>query len=104
MSEQLRSLQRWFRARPRRLTRVKYGLIALALLMVMALAARPIVHSIKSWQARKLAAEANTLMQNQQWREATRKALDAAKLRPNEPAALEAVAHLLSRTGQSAAA
>src|SRR3954452_20047413 len=104
MTELFENIGEWFRARPRRQTRLKYGLIGLAVLIVAGAAVRPTAHAIKAWQARRLAGEADMLMRNQQWNEASRKAMDAVKLRPTEPAAIDAVAHLLSRTGRSAPA
>jgi|tagenome__1003787_1003787.scaffolds.fasta_scaffold20975369_3 hypothetical protein len=101
MTEVFHNVREWFRARPRRQKRLKYGLIGLAILILLGAAVRPAAHAIKGWQARRLAGEANTLMQNQQWNEASKKAMDAVKLRPTEPAAIDAIAHLLSRTGRS---
>src|SRR5690349_18516145 len=104
MTEAFQNVREWFQARPRRKTRLKYGLIGLVVLIAIGAAVRPAAHAVKGWQARRLAAQADLLMRNQQWNEASKKAMDAVKLRPNEPAAIDAIAHLLSRTGRSAPA
>jgi tetratricopeptide (TPR) repeat protein len=99
-----RNISAWFRRRPRRQKRLKYGLIALAVVAALAVSARPVAGLIRGWQSRRLAAEANALIQQGQWRDASKKALDAVRLRPDEPTAMDSVAHLLSRTRQSATA
>src|ERR1700759_2350833 len=104
MTSSLRGIRKWFQARPRRKKRLKYGLIVLGVLLVIVAGMRPVSRATRSWQSRKLASQANDLMKNHQWREASRKSLDALQLHPSEPAAIDSVAHLLSLTGQSNAA
>src|SRR5205814_535235 len=58
----------------------------------------------KAWQSRRLAREAFALIEQKQWSEAEAKARDAYLLRTTEPEAWRAIARLLSRVGQGAAA
>jgi tetratricopeptide (TPR) repeat protein len=60
--------------------------------------------AIKGWQSRRLARQAFALIDRKQWNEANAKARDAYLLRPTEPEAWRAIALLLTRTGQAAAA
>jgi len=59
-----------------------------------------ISRAAKGWQARRLAAQATLLMDQQQWLDASKKVRTAFQLRPTEPEAWRAYARLLSRTGQ----
>jgi hypothetical protein len=81
--------------------------IALVLVLVLALGAvfgaKPVLHGIKAWQARRLAAKAFALMEKEQWNEARKEATAAFQLWPNEPEAIRAIARFLSRTRQPAA-
>lgn len=62
---------------------------------------RPLVHAIKGWQARRLAAQAETFMDAESWREAQMKVQDAYQLSNSEPAALRAAARFLTRVGNA---
>jgi hypothetical protein len=75
------------------------GSIALGLLLVLVLA-RPTRHAIKAWQARRHAAEAFRLIEDEKWVEAQKEAGAAYLLRASEPEAIRAVARFLSRTRQ----
>ncbi len=63
-----------------------------------------VVHEIRGWQSRRLAREAEDLVERAKWPEASSKARDAYALRPTEPEAWRAVARLLNRTDQRRAA
>lgn len=80
--------------------RRRYLLIGglIVFLMVSLFAARPVVHSIKGWQARRHAAKAFEFIAAENWSEASREARAAVQLRAQEPDALRAVGRLLSRT------
>jgi Tfp pilus assembly protein PilF len=104
MSGFYRKTRRWFKARPRRKKYLRNGLIAFGVILTIAVSARPVSHLIKKWQAQRLAAEATVFMEKEDYAQASKKSLDALRLRPDEPAAMDAAAHLLSRTGQSIAA
>ncbi len=60
--------------------------------------------AIKGWQSRRLAREAETLIDREQWAEASIKASDALQLRIIEPEAWRAIGQLLTRTHQPVAA
>lgn len=62
--------------------------------------ARPTRNAIKGWQARRHAAKAFALLDQEKWQEAKDEAVAAYQLRNNEPDALRAVARFLSRTRQ----
>jgi Tfp pilus assembly protein PilF len=85
-------------------------LILLALLLVAVLAvaiyfaAPPVREAIKGWQSRRAARQALALIEQKKWDEAGAKARDALLLRRYEPEAWHAIARLLSRIGQNAAA
>src|SRR5881392_567415 len=89
------------RLRSRRRRRL---VVVIMLVLVVALVAvfggKPIVHSIKAWQARRHAREAFALIDKEQWNDARKEATAAFQLWPNEPQALRAVARFLSRTRQ----
>jgi hypothetical protein len=75
-----------------------------ALVAAIYFAAPPIGGAIKAWQSRRLAHQAFELVDQKRWSEANAKARDAYLLRPSEPEAWRAIARLLCRTGQGAAA
>lgn len=78
------------------------SLVALPLLLAGGwLGGRPLVHSIKGWQARRIAAEAETLIDAESWREAQTKVQDACQLRISEPAVMRAAARFLTRVGNA---
>ena len=93
-----------------RQARRRRRLFLLAVPVVVALgvgiyfAAPPVSGAIKAWQSRRLARQAFALVDQKQWNDASAKARDALLLRPGEPEAWRAIARVLSRTGQSAAA
>lgn len=63
-------------------------------------AAPPVAREVKGWQARRLAGEANALIDKEDWTEATKKARAAFQLSSNEPETWYAVARLFTRTGR----
>ena len=74
---------------------------SLALLLAIAIVlARPASRAIKSWQARRHADKAFSLIAAEKWDNATREARAAYQIAPNEPDAIRAVARLLTRTRQ----
>jgi hypothetical protein len=92
-------------ARRRRKTRRRLK-IAGALVLVLILGyflGRPARHAIKAWQARRHAEAAFDFIAAEKWTDATREARAAYQLRATEPAAIRAVARLLSRTRQTEA-
>lgn len=95
------ALMQWLRDDPDRLRLFKRALIVFVLLVVAAIAARPVTRAVKGWQARRLAAESIVLTDKQDFLPAGKKALDAYRLRPFEVEAWYAVAYFLSRTGQA---
>ena len=88
-------------AAARRRTRAWWlgGTAAVALLAGTVFGARPALHVVKAWQARRLAAQARTLMDEGKWSDARQRATDAFALWRNEPEAVRAVAQFLSRVG-----
>ncbi|MGZ5002534.1 MAG: hypothetical protein ACXWBM_05005, partial [Chthoniobacterales bacterium] len=82
-------------------------MIAIAITFVLAVCiafvAKPTSRTIKGWQARRHAAKAFSLIEQQNWSEARNEAVAAYQLRPTEPQALRAVARFLSRTRQQQA-
>lgn len=75
--------------------------VAIALLLVLGFfAARPARNAVKAWQARRHADKAFALIRAEKWNDATREARAAYQLHPGEPAAIRAVARLLTRTHQ----
>jgi len=79
-------------------------LVVAALAIALYFAAPRVGGAIKAWQSRRLARQAFALIDGKQWSEANLKARDAYLLRPTEPEAWRAIAHLLSRTGQGTGA
>lgn len=92
------------RLRRRRRRRIGFALIvALALVAAVVFGGRPAAGAIKAWQARRNANRAFAFIREEKWSEAREAALAGFQLRPTEPAAVRAVARLLSRTGQAEA-
>ncbi len=92
--------------RLRKLKRRRRATIAGILLVALTVAffsARPTFRAIKGWQARRHAARAFALIEQEKWSEARDSAVAAYQLRRSEPQALRSVARLLSRTGQQQA-
>ena len=89
-----------FIARGRRRLAGKILLIVGAIALVVFLGGKPVYRAIKAWQARRLAREANALMVEEKWTEASRRVQDAYLLRPNEPEAVRASARLLTRVSR----
>jgi hypothetical protein len=79
-------------------------MIAVVAAAVLWAASTPITRRIKGWQARRLAGEANVLIEKEQWTEAAKKTRDAFDLRAAEPDTWHAIARLLTRTGQGSEA
>jgi tetratricopeptide (TPR) repeat protein len=77
------------------------GAAILIFLGLGVLSARPIVNTVRAWQARRHAEKAYVLMDQEKWGDARSEAIAAYRLRPTEPEAIRAVARLLSRAGQS---
>ena len=84
----------------RRLLKIWGGVALGLLLLLLLLLAQPTRNAIKGWQARRHAGQALGLIDEEQWKDASTEARTAYQLRPTEPAALRAIARLLSRTGQ----
>src|SRR6266513_2568930 len=79
-------------------------IIAAAILILLAigyLSARPALHAVRAWQARRHAQKAYALIDQEKWGDARTEAIAAYQLRSTEPEAIRAVARLLSRAGQS---
>jgi tetratricopeptide (TPR) repeat protein len=87
------------RQRKRRRLMIIVGSILLALAIVV-LIARPVRNAVRGWQSRRHAARALVFIDQQKWREARDESSTAYRLRTTEPAALRAVARLLSRASQ----
>src|SRR5437588_371958 len=89
-----------------RLQRLKRRRIFIACVVLVALliagffGARPAMHAIKAWQARRHAEKAFTYIENENWLEARKEATAAYQLRATEPESVRAVARFLSRTRQ----
>jgi tetratricopeptide (TPR) repeat protein len=71
--------------------------------LVIAIAARPVRNAILTWQAQRHAARAFVFIDQEKWREAREETYTAYRLRSSEPAAIRAVARLLTRAGQAEA-
>ena len=90
------------RLKARKLRRILVILLLLVLLLVIgAISARPAVHAIKAWQARRHAQKAFAFIEQQKWNDARIEATAAYQLWPGEPEALRAVARFLSRIRQT---
>jgi hypothetical protein len=95
--EELRNRQ----GRRRRRRLFAFGLVVI--LAVAIVLAKPIRNAVLTWQARRHAARALVFMDQEKWRDARDESYAAYRLQPNEPAALRAVARLLTRGGQGEA-
>src|SRR5947208_8580355 len=73
----------------------------LILLVIGYLSARPVLNTVRAWQARRHAYKAYILIDQEKWGDARAEAIAAYQLRASEPEAIRAVARLLSRAGQS---
>jgi tetratricopeptide (TPR) repeat protein len=80
------------------------AVIACVLGVAIYFGAQPVGGAIKAWQSRRLASKAFALIDEKKWNEAAAKARDAFFLRPSEPQSWRALARLVTRTGQWAAA
>src|ERR1700736_120566 len=91
-------------SRDRRYKRRRLTIIAGVIVIVLLtgyLLARPTVNAVRGWQARRHAQRAFEFIDQEKWGEARTEAVAAYQLRATEPAAIRAVARLLSRGGQS---
>src|SRR3954447_6776416 len=82
---------------------VTAAIVIVALVLGVVFGARPVLHQVKAWQARRHAETAFALMEKEQWNDARKEATAAFQLWPNEPPAIRAVARFLSRTRQAQA-
>ena len=76
------------------------SVVLVIVLVVGFFGARPTLHAIKAWQARRHAEKAFTYIENENWLEARKEATAAYQLRATEPESVRAVARFLSRTRQ----
>jgi hypothetical protein len=90
------------RARKRR-RRIILGLTIVALAIAIAFGGRPAANRIKAWQARRHAAKAMQLIEQEKWTEARAEVTAAYQLRASEPEAIRTAARFLSRTRQAQA-
>jgi hypothetical protein len=95
-----KNIAHWLREKPRRRRIVALWMVALACLVGLGFAAPRISRSVKGWQARRHAARAMVLIDQQNWADAMDRIRTAFYLRPLEPEVWRAYARLLSRTGQ----
>lgn len=84
-------------ARRRRLRWVLGTILALSLAAALGFGVKPALHAVKAWQARRLAAEGRSLMDQEKWLEARQKITDAFTLWPQEPEAVRVTADFLTR-------
>ncbi len=75
------------------------ALVGVTLIVAFLLSARPLYHNLKRWRARQLASQAERLLSEQKWPEASEKAQGAFLLCPTEPDAIRAVATLETKAG-----
>ena len=83
------------------------AIVAASVLLVFGAAMfeiKPAMSEISGWRARRFAAKAEIDLAAENWQPAQIKAQVAYRIRPDEPAAIRAVARLQSLTGNSAAA
>ena len=83
------------------------AIVAAAVLVIFGAAMfeiKPALAEISAWRARRFAAKAEIDLAAENWQPAQVKAQVAYRIRPDEPAAIRAVARLQSLTGNSAAA
>jgi tetratricopeptide (TPR) repeat protein len=88
----------------RRYKRRRLAIIAGGIIIVLFtgyLLARPTLNAVRGWQARRHAQRAFELIDQEKWADARTEAVAAYQLRATEPAAIRAVARLLSRAGQA---
>src|SRR5438067_12118167 len=78
--------------------------VLLVLLLGAGIESGPIYRAIKGWRARQLARGAEEFVSKQAWQDATSKARSAYQLKPDEPAAIRAVAHIERATGHPSGA
>ena len=78
---------------------VWWTVAALALALGIGFGSRPLLHGVKAWQARRLAAEARRLMDEGKWLDARTKISDASAIWQNEPEAMRVSAQFLARVG-----
>ena len=98
-------MMKFFRANPyvfpeiaaARRRRWRWFFIALAILIVAGVAARPAYRWGKGWRGRAFAAEAERATAAAQWPEAAEKVQAAIQMAPTEPAVLRAAAHFYTR-------
>lgn len=76
------------------------SIVLIALILGSIFGGRPVLRSIKGWQARRHAREAFAFIDKEQWNDARKEASAAFQLSPDEPEAIRAVARFLSRTRQ----
>ena len=82
-----------------------YVAVVLLLLAVVVFFARPVYLRLKAWRSQNLVKQSTELLERGQWSEARTKAHAAVLLTPNDPAAMRAMAQVLSRgTNQPAVA
>src|ERR1700753_964126 len=74
-----------------------------ALGLIVGFGAKPAMRAIKGYQARRHAARAFDLIEQERWSDARSEALAAYQLRQTEPEALRAVARYLTWTRQQQA-
>ncbi len=86
--------------RKRRILRI-YLPVLLTLALLVFFGGKPAYRGVRAWQARRVAREANALIAQEKWGEASRRAQDAYLLRPSEPEAVRVTARLLTRVGQA---
>jgi hypothetical protein len=96
--EDLRTPEEIAEARRRRLLWASAAILVL-LGAAMWFGAKPADHALKAWQARRAAASARQLIDQEQWAKARIKVTDALTLWPEEPEAIQAAALLLTRVG-----
>src|SRR3982751_1578397 len=77
-----------------------FALIAIIILIVGVLFAKPGYRAVRSWRANRLAAEAEAAIARQAWPEAAQKAQAAYHLAPMNPRAMRIVARLYTIAGQ----
>ncbi len=88
----------------RRRRRLVAAGVAAVVAVGLAVAAKPSYRAVKGWRARQMALAAEALTGQEKWADALAKARAAYQLRPEEPAAIRAVAHLQNAVGNPAAA
>jgi len=87
-----------------RVRRLSIGLVVAAAVLLGIFTIKPLYRLGKGWRARQLSLEAEGFITAGRWEDATLKARAAYQLMPDEPAAIRAIAHLQSATGDMSAA